>query len=287
MLKNSLFILSFIEWAIMHKFHLNIQPIFNGGNYMNVLNKVAVITGAAGVIGQATARLFAEEGAKLVLVDLFKSNLEKVVNNLGLKEEDYLLVEADVTKEEDVENYIHQTINTFGRIDVLFNNAGIEGEVSDIKDTTVSNMSNVLNVNVIGVFLGLKHALRVMLNQKSGSIINTASDAGISSAAGLGAYVASKHAVIGLTKTAALECADTGVRVNAICPSSINSRLMRSLEEGTDNPEQAREIYKSKIPMKRYGEPEEVAQVVLFLASDRASFVTGSHYNVDGGRLAK
>jgi NAD(P)-dependent dehydrogenase (short-subunit alcohol dehydrogenase family) len=254
---------------------------------MNLSNKVVIITGAAGVIGQATTSLFAKEGAKLVLVDLFKKDLEQVVQKLELKEGDYLIAEADVTKEEDVEKYIQKTVDTFGRVDVLFNNAGIEGEVSDIKDTTVRNMSNVLNVNVIGVFLGLKHALRIMIDQKSGSIINTASDAGVSSAAGLGAYVASKHAVIGLTKTAALECADKGVRINAICPSSINSRLMRSLEEGTDNPEKAREEYRGKIPMKRYGEPEEVAQVVLFLASDRSSFVTGSHYNVDGGRLAK
>ncbi|WP_257350708.1 SDR family NAD(P)-dependent oxidoreductase [Pseudalkalibacillus decolorationis] len=254
---------------------------------MNVSNKIVIITGAAGVIGQATARLFAEEGAKLVLVDLFKKDLEQITQKSPLQEAEYLLVEADVTKEEDVENYIQQTVDTFGRIDVLFNNAGIEGDVSDVKDTTVKNMSKVINVNVMGVFLGLKHALRVMVDQNSGSIINTASDAGISSAVGLGAYVASKHAVIGLTKTAALECAETGVRVNAICPASINSRLMRSLEEGTSDPEQAREEYKSKIPMKRYGEPNEVAQVVLFLASDRASFVTGSHYNVDGGRLAK
>jgi NAD(P)-dependent dehydrogenase (short-subunit alcohol dehydrogenase family) len=254
---------------------------------MEVLNKVVIITGAAGVIGKATARLFVEEGAKIVLVDLFKKDLEKAAQELSLKEGEYLLAEADVTKEEDVENYIQQTVDTFGRVDVLFNNAGIEGEVSDIKDTTVSNMQNVLNVNVTGVFLGLKHAIKVMLEQKSGSIINTASDAGISCATGLGAYVASKHAVIGLTKTAALECAATGVRINAICPSSINSRLMRSLEEGSGNPEQARKEYESKIPMKRYGEPGEVAQVVLFLASDRSSFVTGSHYNVDGGRLAK
>lgn len=254
---------------------------------MNVKDKVVVITGAAGVIGKATANLFAEEGAKLVLVDLNMNALQDVAKNLSLDSNQYLLVKANVKKEEDVENYINKTVNNFGRIDVLFNNAGIEGDVTDIKDTTVANMANVLDVNVIGVFLGLKYALRQMFKQGYGSIINTASDAGVSSASGLGAYVASKHAVIGLTKTAALECGDSGVRVNAICPASINSRLMRSLEEGTENPEQAREIYKSKIPMKRYGEPEEVGQVVLFLASDRSSFVTGAHYNVDGGRLAK
>lgn len=254
---------------------------------MNLQDKVVIITGAAGVIGKATAKAFAEAGAKLVLVDQNLDQLEKTADDLSFEQERLLLIPADVTKEEDVKRYVHRTRDTFGRIDVLFNNAGIEGEVSEIKDTTLENMKHVLDVNVNGVFLGLKHTLKVMLDQGYGSIINTASDAGISCAVGLGAYVASKHAVIGLTKTAAIECADQGVRVNAICPSSINSRLMRSLEEGSGNPEQARKEYESKIPMKRYGEPEEVAQVVLFLASDLASFVTGSHYNVDGGRLAK
>ena len=253
---------------------------------MNLQDKVVIITGAAGVIGKATAKAFAEAGAKLVLVDQNLDQLEKTADDLSFEQERLLLIPADVTKEEDV-NDMCIYCDTFGRIDVLFNNAGIEGEVSEIKDTTLENMKHVLDVNVNGVFLGLKHTLKVMLDQGYGSIINTASDAGISCAVGLGAYVASKHAVIGLTKTAAIECADQGVRVNAICPSSINSRLMRSLEEGSGNPEQARKEYESKIPMKRYGEPEEVAQVVLFLASDLASFVTGSHYNVDGGRLAK
>ena len=254
---------------------------------MNLKDKVVIITGASGVIGKATSKLFKEEGAKLVLVDLNLDNLLEVANSIGLDEENSLLVSANVTVESEVENFINKAVEKFGRIDVLHNNAGIEGDVSNLVDTTVENMNNVLNINVVGVFLGLKHALRVMLKQGSGSIINTASDAGIGSAKGLGAYVASKHAVIGLTKTAALECEDSGVRVNAICPSSINSRLMRSLEEGTGDPEAARKIYESKIPMKRYGQPEEVGQVVLFLASDRSSFVTGAHYTVDGGRLAK
>lgn len=254
---------------------------------MNLTNKVVIITGASGVIGRATSKLFKDEGAKLVLVDLNLDRLQEVAYSIGLEDGNHLLISADVTKEADVENFIHKTVEKFGRVDVLFNNAGIEGDVTDIVDTTVENMNNVLNVNVVGVFLGLKHALRVMRKQGAGSIINTASDAGIGSAQGLGAYVASKHAVIGLTKTAALECEDSGVRVNAICPSSINSRLMRSLEEGTGDPDAARKMYESKIPMKRYGQPEEVGQVVLFLASDRSSFVTGAHYNVDGGRLAK
>ncbi|SHE32780.1 NAD(P)-dependent dehydrogenase, short-chain alcohol dehydrogenase family [Seinonella peptonophila] len=254
---------------------------------MNLQDKVVIITGAAGVIGKATSKLFIKEGAKVVLVDLSKDALEKAANELDLPEDRYLLIDADVTKEVEVKRYFQHTVDVFGRVDAFFNNAGIEGDVTDIKDTTLENMVNVLNVNVNGVFLGLKYAIRTMLKQGFGSIINTASDAGIGSATGLGAYVASKHAVIGLTKVAALETADQGIRVNAICPSSINSRLMRSLEEGSGNQQQAHEEYKSKIPMKRYGNPDEVGQIVLFLASDRASFVTGAHYNVDGGRLAK
>lgn len=254
---------------------------------MELKNKVTVITGAAGIIGKATVNLFVKEGAKVVLVDMDKAAMQNVVQELSINEQEYLIVEANITEEEDVKRAITSTVEKFGRVDVLFNNAGIEGEVTDLVNTTVENMQNVLDVNVLGVFLGLKHGLQQMYKQGYGSIINTASDAGVSSASSLGAYVASKHAVIGLTKTAALECSDSGVRVNAICPASINSRLMTSLENGTEDPKKAREEYKNKIPMRRYGEPSEVSQVVLFLASDRASFVTGAHYNVDGGRLAK
>ncbi len=196
---------------------------------------------------------------------------------------------ADVTKEEDVINDVNRTKEKFGRIDVLFNNAGIEGQVAPITEQTAENLDNVLNVNVKGVFFGMKHVLPVMIEQQSGSIINTSSIAGWIGFPGIAPYVASKHAVIGLTKNAALEFVETGVRVNAISPAPIETRMMRAVEAGQD-PEKAaemKEAYTRAIPMKRYGEPEEVANLVLFLASDRSSFITGSTYLIDGGFVAQ
>lgn len=256
---------------------------------MELKDRVAVITGAAGGIGKATAKLFAEEGARVVLVDLHRQALEDTVAELRLAPEQVLLVTADVTKEADVARYAEAAIDRFGRIDVLFNNAGIEGEVHPIVEQPAANLDNVLNVNVKGVFYGLKHVMPVMLEQKSGSIINTSSVAGWIGFPGLAPYVASKHAVIGLTKTAALECAPSGVRVNAISPAPIETRMMRSVEEGQapGQPQAAKDAFLQAIPMGRYGEPEEVAQLALFLASDRSKYITGNVYLIDGGMIAQ
>lgn len=256
---------------------------------MELKDKVAIITGGSGGIGVETAKLFAKEGAKIVLVDLDQAALEEAAKQLGLDPEQYLLVAADVSKEENVINYVKETKDKFGRIDVLFNNAGIEGTFAPLIEQPAENLDRVLNVNVKGVFFGMKHVLPVMMEQKSGSIINTSSIAGWIGFPGIAPYVASKHAVIGLTKNAALEVANTGVRVNAISPAPIETRMMRSVEAGQD-PEKADEMkqaYMQAIPMKRYGEPEEVAQLVLFLASDRSSFITGSTYLIDGGYVAQ
>lgn len=256
---------------------------------MDLKDKVAIITGGSGGIGVATAKLFAEEGAKVVLVDLNAQALDEAAKELQLDPEQYLLVAADVSKEENVANYVKQTMDKFGRIDVLFNNAGIEGQSAPIAEQTAENLDNVLNVNIKGVFFGMKHVLPIMIEQKTGSIINTSSIAGWIGFPGISPYVASKHAVIGLTKNAALEYAQTGVRINAISPAPIETRMMRSVEAG-QNPEKAEEMrkaYTEAIPMKRYGEPEEVAELALFLASDRSSYITGTTILIDGGYVAQ
>lgn len=255
---------------------------------MSFREKVVVITGAAGGIGKATAKLFAAEQAKLVLIDLDEQSLKNAVSELELNAGDYLTVSADVTKEDQVQNYVEKSLSQFGKIDVFFNNAGIEGKFALITDQEGANLDNVLAVNIKGVFYGLKHVLKVMTGQKSGAVVNTASVAGLRGSPGLSPYVASKHAVIGLTKTAALECAGTGVRVNAVCPAPVNTRMMRSIEEGAapGQAEEAQKQYAEAVPVKRYAESDEIGQLVLFLASDKASYITGSYYTVDGGMTA-
>lgn len=255
---------------------------------MELKDKVAVITGAASGIGKATAKLFADEGAKVVMVDLKEDMLAEAAKELGLSEDQHLLVEADVSKENQVENYVKRAKEKFGRIDVFFNNAGIEGKVYQIVDQPSENIENVMNVNVVGVLYGLKYVMREMIAQKSGSIINMSSVGGWMGSPGMAPYVASKHAVIGITKSAALEVAELGIRVNAVSPGPIETRMMRSIEEGQapGQADAAKEAVKAAVPMKRYGMPEEVAELVLFLASDRASYITGSIYLVDGGQVA-
>lgn len=242
-------------------------------------NKVAVITGGAGGIGKTTAELFLKEGAKVILVDLMQESLEKTIDEL----QGYgsvTIVQADVSKEEDVARYVKTAIDQHGTIDIFFNNAGIEGKVAPITEQKVEDFDKVINVNVRGVFLGLKHVLPVMIKQSSGSIINTSSVAGLSGSPNVSPYIASKHAVVGLTKAAAVEAAGANVRVNSIHPSPVNTRMMRSLEEGLEV-EQA--TLAQSIPLKRYGEPIDIAHLVLFLASDESSFITGVQYRVDGG----
>lgn len=256
---------------------------------MEFKDKVVVITGASGGIGSATVKLFAQEGANVVLIGTNQEKLEKTAKDLSLEEEKYMLMQVDVSKESDVIKFVEETMNRFGKIDVFFNNAGIEGKFQMISDTTSDNLDKVLDVNVKGVYYGLKHVMPVMVKQKNGSIINTASVAGFIGSPGMAPYVASKHAVIGITKTAALECAETGVRVNAVCPAPVNTRMMRSIESviNPDNPEEAKGQFAEMVPIKRYAEPEEIAQLVLFLASDKSSYITGASYRIDGGMSGK
>ncbi|PLR87828.1 MULTISPECIES: SDR family NAD(P)-dependent oxidoreductase [Bacillus] len=256
---------------------------------MSFSDKVVLVTGAAAGIGKESVKAFADQGAKVVLVDLDIGTLKATAKELELQEGNYLLVAADVSKEEEVEQYVQKTVEQFGSIDVFFNNAGVEGKVLPITDYPAETLDLVLNVNVKGVFFGLKHVLRIMKEQKSGAVINNSSVAGLSGSPNVSAYIASKHAVIGLTKAAAVEVAQFGVRVNAVCPSPVNTRMMRSLESGfsPDDAEAAKEQLTQTIPLKRYGESADVANLVLFLASEQASFITGVACPVDGGLTAQ
>ncbi|MCE4050091.1 MULTISPECIES: SDR family oxidoreductase [Bacillaceae] len=247
-------------------------------------NKVALITGGAGGIGKVTAKRFLEEGAKVVLVDLFQEPLNQAKAELEAFGE-VIVIQADVSQEEDVKNYVKKTVEKFGRIDVFFNNAGIEGKVAPITEQKVEDLDKVLAVNVRGVFLGLKHVLAVMKEQGSGSVINTSSVAGLSGSPNVTPYIASKHAVVGLTKATAVEVAPYKVRVNSVHPSPVNTRMMRSLEEGfaPGQAEAAKADMEKSIPLGRYGESEDISNLVLFLASDESAFITGVQYRVDGG----
>jgi NAD(P)-dependent dehydrogenase (short-subunit alcohol dehydrogenase family) len=249
--------------------------------------KVAVVTGAAGVIGSATLRLLAERGARIVAVDRREADLEAAIEELPASAE-ASAVAADVTSEDEVADYVRATIDRFGTIDVFYNNAGIEGDVKPITEYSLASFRKVIDVNVVGVFLGMKHVLPVMLKQNKGSIINTASIAGLMGSPQIAVYSASKHAVIGLTKSAAWECTGTGVRVNCVCPGLIDSRMLSTILQGRSggNAPPPNDRIVERIPARRLGQASEVASIVAFLASDEASYVSGSAYTVDGGRTA-
>ncbi|PTS91361.1 MULTISPECIES: SDR family NAD(P)-dependent oxidoreductase [unclassified Caulobacter] len=248
--------------------------------------KIAVITGAAGAIGTATSRLMAERGATIVAVDMPGTDWS------GLKaalpgDTRLVTAEADVTDEASVAAYVEKARAECGRIDVFFNNAGIEGPVQPIESYPLDAFMKVLGVNVAGVFLGLKHVLPVMYAQGSGSIINTSSVAGLTGAVGMAGYCTSKHAVIGVTRVAAVEAAPKGVRVNCVNPGPIESRMMQSINTGqSGDPKLAHDLISNAVPAKRYGTPEEVAGLVAFLASDDATYCNGGFYTVDGALTA-
>jgi NAD(P)-dependent dehydrogenase (short-subunit alcohol dehydrogenase family) len=249
--------------------------------------KVAVVTGAAGVIGRATMQLLAERGARIVAVDRSEQDLQIAIGGLPASAQ-ALAVSADVTSEDEVADYVRAAVDKFGTIDVFHNNAGIEGDIAPITKYSLETFRRVLDVNVVGVFLGMKHVLPVMLKQNRGSVINTASIAGLIGSPDIAVYTASKHAVIGLTKAAAVECSTTGVRVNCVCPGLIDSRMLSAIVEGRNpgNTPVPNERIVERIPARRLGQASEVASIVAFLGSDEASYVSGSAYTVDGGRTA-
>ncbi|PTL40240.1 SDR family NAD(P)-dependent oxidoreductase [Alkalicoccus saliphilus] len=249
---------------------------------------IAVITGGAGNLGKTAAELFIREGAKVALVDNNSEKLEKEVERLTSLGE-IISIKADVTNENDVKNYVEVVKNRWGRIDVFLNNAGVLGKVAPLVNQTAEDYYFLMDINVKGVFLGLKYVMPVMITQKSGSIINTSSTSGLAGSSGNSLYSASKHAVVGLTKTAALESSSEGVRVNSIHPSPIDSEMMRNIEKelNSDDPEKIKEKIISRIPAGRYGSMKEVAGVMLFLAGEDSKFITGSQYRVDGGMGAR
>ena len=255
---------------------------------MDFNGKVALVTGGGNGIGRAIALGFARCGAKVVIVDRDAKGGEATAGIVRQQGGEALFVAADVTQAESVRAYVEAAVSRWGRIDCFHNNAGIEGMVAPTAEYDEATFDSVLAVNVRGVFLGMKHVLQQMLKQGSGAIVNTASIAGLQGSPGMSAYVASKHAVLGLTKTAAGEVARNGIRINAVCPGPIDTRMIHDLEAQLNpaDPKRVEARYQASIPIGRYGTAEEVANIVLFLCSDLAANVTGAHYVVDGGRTA-
>jgi len=253
---------------------------------MDFQGKVAVVTGGGNGIGRASSLGFAARGAKVVIVDRDVAGGEATVGIARQKGGEAIFVEADVTKADSVRAYVDKAVQTFGRIDCFHNNAGIEGAVAPTADYDDAMFDAVMAVNVRGVFLGMKYVLKQMLAQNGGAIVNTASTAALLGSPGMPAYVASKHAVLGLTKTASGEVARHGIRVNAVCPGPIDTRMIHDLEVQLNpaDPQSVAQKYQASIPIGRYGTPDEVANTVLFLCSDLAGNITGAHFVVDGGR---
>lgn len=251
--------------------------------------KVVIVTGAAGGIGRAAAERFAAEGAQVVAVDRAGSPLAETVSAVQRAGGEALAIEADISKAAEVERYVREAVARFGGIDVLFNNAGVLGPAAAITEYPEESWERVLGVNAKGVWLGIKAVAPIMQARGGGAIVNTASAAGQGAAPLLVAYCASKHAVLGITRTAAVELAPQGIRVNCICPGPTETGMMREAERGynPDHPEQEHASWVESVPLKRYGQPTEIAAVAAFLASEDASYVTGAVHNVDGGLMSQ
>jgi len=243
---------------------------------------VVLITGALTGIGRAAAIILAQEGAHIVVSGRHDKEGQELVAELQTLGVEAIFVRTDVRKDEDVRDLVDQTVKRFGRLDIAVNNAGTEGLRGLVTEQTADSYAATFDTNVLGVLLSMKHELRVMLPQGSGSIVNVSSAYGSVGAAGASVYVASKHAVEGLTKSAALEVAGTGVRVNVVAPGTTNTGMLTRFTNTDEN----KAALVSTVPVKRLATPEEIAYVIAFVASANASYMTGASIPVDGGMLA-
>src|ERR1700726_1070934 len=244
--------------------------------------KVVLITGALTGIGHATALAFAKEGARIVVSGRHEEKGQKLVGELGKLGAEAEFVQSDVRHEDDVRTLVDKTVARFGRLDVAVNNAGTEGKPGPVTEQSAESYAAIFDTNVLGTLLSMKHELRVMLAQGSGSIINISSTFGHLGARGASVYSASKHAVEGLTKSAALEAAASGVRINAVAPGPIETALLNRF---TGSAERKAGLV-AGVPLQRVGEPDEIANAIVFLASSKSSFTTGQVLSIDGGKSA-
>jgi len=249
--------------------------------------KIAIVTGAAGGIGLATAKLFAEEGASVMIADRDEEGLAQAAEAIGSEKVSWRL--ADVSSQEDAEALVAATVEKFGGLDVYVANAGIEGKVSPLTDYPVEDFDRVIAVNLRGVFLAIRTGAPAIAERGGGSIVVTSSVAGLVGAAGLGPYCATKHGVIGLVKSAAAELAPMKVRVNTLNPGPIANRMMESIEKqaNPDEPDAVHAMFEGRVPLGRYGTNEEMAKIALFLASDDSSYCTGTSFVGDGGYVSQ
>lgn len=248
----------------------------------NFKNKIALVTGASFGIGRATAIAFAERGAKVAVVDFIKDN--ETIELIRSKGGEAIFIKCDVSKEEEVKKMVEKVVATYGSIDYACNNAGVEGILASTHECTAENWEHTIGVNLKGVWLCMKYEIQQMLKQDAGAIVNMASIAGLVGFQGLPAYVASKHGIVGLTKTAALEYAKSGIRVNAVCPGVIKTAMVDRI---TGEVKEVEKQFEDMEPVGRMGQPEEVAEAVIWLCSNASSFVTGNAMAVDGGWIAQ
>lgn len=245
--------------------------------------KVALVTGSASGIGRTTAQYYAREGARVVVSDVDVEGGNETVDMIKTDDGEAVFIKADVSSPEDCEKLVRSAVEEFGRLDIACNNAGIAGEQNPTADYSIEGWQRMISINLSGVFYCMKYEIPALLEAGGGAIVNVASILGEVAFAGAPAYVTAKHGVVGLTQNAAIEYGQNGIRVNAIGPGFIHTPMISELEEDKETKEQLVSLH----PIGRLGTPEEVAELIIWLSSDKASFVTGSYYPIDGGYLAR